>query len=58
MNIRTSKDQTISGQEADTVVGLAVVGATAIIGASAAAVGLGLNLLAVRIGTGSWKIWN
>lgn len=58
MNIKTSKDQTISGKEADTVAGLAVVGATAIVGASAAVVGLGINLLAVRIGTGSWKIRN
>ncbi|QFG09143.1 hypothetical protein PBI_SPORTO_35 [Arthrobacter phage Sporto] len=56
MNIKTSKDQTITGKDADTVAGLAVVGAVAIVGASAAAVAVGFTSLANRIGTGSWKI--
>lgn len=56
MKITTSKDQTITGTDADTVAALAVVGTVAIVGASAAAVAVGFNMLAVRIGTGSWKI--
>lgn len=56
MKIKTSKDQTISGKEADTVAGLAVVGAVAIVATSAAAVAIGFTSFANRIGTGSWKI--
>lgn len=56
MKITTSKDQTITGKDADTVAALAVVGTVAIVGASAAAVAVGFISFANRIGTGSWKI--
>lgn len=53
--IKTSKNQIVSGKEADTVTGLAIVGAVAVLGSAAAGVALGFNALANRIGTGSWK---
>lgn len=55
MNINTSKNQTVTGVEADSVVALAVVGAAAILVAAPVLVYKGFDRIAWAVASGSWK---